>query len=87
MRTWRVRTTRELVQTVQTAKDCSGCHQPLTRIKWNTTCDILLCYNSNCLRFHQPQGTIPVPKREIAEVFKDSEYQKVLPKELILSRK
>jgi hypothetical protein len=37
---------------------CATCNTKLTRLPWNTACDILYCENSKCSRFHQPQGRV-----------------------------
>lgn len=35
---------------------CLRCNSPLKVMKWNTKGDVLVCGNSICALFHQPQG-------------------------------
>lgn len=48
--------------------ECSNCREPLTRVAWNTLVDILICENLSCTRYLQPQGSIPVPFRTMAQM-------------------
>ena len=44
----------------ESATDCSceACGEPLYRLKWNTSGDILVCENVDCPKFHSRQGFI-----------------------------
>jgi len=37
---------------------CDGCGQELTRFRWNTRSDILICNKGGCVKWRQPQGYI-----------------------------
>ncbi len=41
-------------------KICSDCHQELERLPWNTKGDLLVCQNTECRRYSDRQGFIPV---------------------------
>lgn len=55
-------------ESVSQVPRCSLCREPLTQIAWNTSGDILICENSRCVRYRQPQGSIDVPYRSMDQV-------------------
>ena len=45
---------------------CYNCGRPLMLVKWTKAYSILLCNDSKCKAFRQPQGGVPV-SQEIPE--------------------
>lgn len=46
--------------------NCRKCGEPMIRVKWNSSVDIVTCNNSPCELFRQPSSTIPCGESTLA---------------------
>lgn len=51
-------------------KVCQKCGKPLLRLPWNTKGDMLVCDNSNCKAFRQPQGWVEEIRKDMQSVLR-----------------